>query len=298
MLSECLKILKNPAEDAKARFEWIDGVLVKAMETGKWLVLDNANLCSSSILDRLNSLLEPNGYINIDEHHAPDGEARTVRPHAKFRLFITMDPRHGELSRAMRNRAIELFMPERKHEVRTRSSLSISKMSCESHGTRFRMLQYLGKSHEARNNRYDANAVASHLSLADLQMLESWRKQTLAGLINVDGDVQQALNDTVQSFVCLRDVVAGEDNSLAGFYTRSTDGTLTDARSQVSAGALRSERRHVLIVNPSVARPSAHQCTTAVFGREEGAEIGRNVERACARGAARDNRDGSRSPDC
>jgi hypothetical protein len=93
-----------------ARFEWVDGVLVQAVEQGKWLVLDNSNLCSASVLDRLNSLLEPNGFLSINEHCGPDGEPKVVRPHPDFRIFLTMDPRFGELSRAMRNRAVEIFV--------------------------------------------------------------------------------------------------------------------------------------------------------------------------------------------
>ncbi|RPB13613.1 midasin, partial [Morchella conica CCBAS932] len=93
-----------------ARFEWVDGMLIHAIEQGKWLVLDNANLCSPSVLDRLNSLLELNGYLVVNEHSDKNGEPKIVRPHANFRLFLTMDPRHGELSRAMRNRGIEVYI--------------------------------------------------------------------------------------------------------------------------------------------------------------------------------------------
>ncbi|KAG9243517.1 hypothetical protein BJ878DRAFT_583161 [Calycina marina] len=93
-----------------ARFEWVDGVLIKALEQGKWLVLDNANLCSASVLDRLNSLLEPNGFLSINEHCMPNGDPKIVKPHSDFRIFLTMDPRFGELSRAMRNRAIEIYL--------------------------------------------------------------------------------------------------------------------------------------------------------------------------------------------
>ena len=93
-----------------ARFEWVDGVLVEALEQGKWLVLDNANLCSASVLDRLNSLLEPDGFLTINEHCGPEGNPRVVRPHPEFRMFLVMDARFGELSRAMRNRAVEIFL--------------------------------------------------------------------------------------------------------------------------------------------------------------------------------------------
>jgi midasin len=110
LLEEFARNLQEPQEIEGARFQWVDGVLIQALEQGKWLVLDNANLCSSAVLDRLNSLLEPNGYLSINEHSTADGEAQIVRPHPNFRIFLTMDPRFGELSRAMRNRAIEICL--------------------------------------------------------------------------------------------------------------------------------------------------------------------------------------------
>lgn len=112
-LSHAHQLLNSPRTLANPRFEWLDGVIVRAMEAGKWLVLDNANLCSASVLDRLNSLLErPNGFLSINEHTGPDGEPRIIKPHDDFRIFLTMDPRYGELSRAMRNRSVEIYLEE------------------------------------------------------------------------------------------------------------------------------------------------------------------------------------------
>lgn len=110
-LLEKLVVTKNKLSMmTQARFEWFDGTLLKAVETGKWLVLDNANLCNPSVLDRLNSLLEINGSLIVNECSLPNGEPRVVKPHKNFRLFLTMDPRYGELSRAMRNRGTEVFL--------------------------------------------------------------------------------------------------------------------------------------------------------------------------------------------
>lgn len=97
--------------NSSVKFEWFDGMLVKAVEEGHWLILDNANLCSPSVLDRLNSLLETNGSLVINECSLEDGRPRVVKPHPSFRLFLTCNPKYGELSRAMRNRGIEIFMP-------------------------------------------------------------------------------------------------------------------------------------------------------------------------------------------
>lgn len=105
-------LIADAHKDTIARFEWVDGMLIKAVEEGRWLVLDNANLCSPSVLDRLNSLLETNGFLIVNEHSTANGDPKLVKPHPGFRLFITMDPKHGELSRAMRNRCVEVFIDQ------------------------------------------------------------------------------------------------------------------------------------------------------------------------------------------
>ncbi|KAK9429716.1 hypothetical protein V1505DRAFT_393955 [Lipomyces doorenjongii] len=113
-VSEIVKLKKVTNEPTKqlAMFEWFDGILVRAVEEGYWLVLDNANLCGPSVLDRLNSLLEPNGVLVINEHGLENGQLKILKPHPNFRLFLTVDPHHGELSRAMRNRGIEIFIDD------------------------------------------------------------------------------------------------------------------------------------------------------------------------------------------
>jgi midasin len=91
-------------------FAWIDGLLVKALRDGGWFLISEANLCSASVLDRLNSLCENNGSLVLSEKGSATGQPEIIRPHAGFRLFMTYDPRYGELSRAMRNRGIELHV--------------------------------------------------------------------------------------------------------------------------------------------------------------------------------------------
>ncbi len=90
-----------------AAFKWHDGPLIRALEEGHWIVLDNANQCNPSVLDRLNSLFEPNGSIILSE--AATVEPREVRPHPSFRIFMTCTGA-GDLSRAMRNRGLEICL--------------------------------------------------------------------------------------------------------------------------------------------------------------------------------------------
>ncbi|KAM6992726.1 LOW QUALITY PROTEIN: midasin [Tautogolabrus adspersus] len=92
-------------------FEWLDGMLVQALQAGDWLLMDNVNFCSASVLDRLNALLEPGGSLTINERGVIDGKTPKITPHPNFRLFLTMDSVHGELSRAMRNRGVEIYIP-------------------------------------------------------------------------------------------------------------------------------------------------------------------------------------------
>lgn len=102
-----INILLDTPETA-GRFEWVDGPLVRAMRLGHWLLLDGANLCNPSVLDRLNPLFEPEGFLTLSERGYEDGKLVVLKPHLDFRLFMTVDPQHGELSRAMRNRGIEI----------------------------------------------------------------------------------------------------------------------------------------------------------------------------------------------
>lgn len=90
-------------------FAWVDGQLIEALRNGGWYLISDANLCSPSVLDRLNSLCESNGSLILSEKGSSSGLPETIKPHPEFRLFMTYDPRYGELSRAMRNRGIELY---------------------------------------------------------------------------------------------------------------------------------------------------------------------------------------------
>jgi len=118
------------------------------------VLLENANLCSPTVLDRLNPLLEIGGMVwqfisatcrSYLQRHPPrlrpsflelnggdvasiiclaliggtllvsecgmrDGEPRVITAHPGFRLFLALDPRRGDVSRAMRNRGVEVFL--------------------------------------------------------------------------------------------------------------------------------------------------------------------------------------------
>jgi len=98
------------SSSSQGRFEWVDGPLVRAMKQGDWILLDAANLCNPSVLDRLNSLCEADGMLILSERGYVQGQVPLITPASSFRLFMSVDPQYGELSRAMRNRGVEIFL--------------------------------------------------------------------------------------------------------------------------------------------------------------------------------------------
>ncbi|OCL14238.1 midasin [Glonium stellatum] len=188
LFAEMARLSGTPHTIDGARFQWVDGLLVRALEQGEWLVLDNANLCNSSVLDRLNSLLEPNGYLSINEHSTADGEAKIIRPHPNFRIFMTMDPRHGELSRAMRNRAVEicLLFDATSPSERQYSSLPTYLLQSALYG--FRRFKHLAEKDRDPSIDY-IDVWYDHLSIQDSNMIESFQSEISNGLIS-NGEVQ------------------------------------------------------------------------------------------------------------
>ncbi|XP_055839231.1 midasin [Episyrphus balteatus] len=113
-LSKVLKALKNLIRNYESlntggSFEWVDSKIVKSLKNGQYISLEHVNLCSSAVLDRLNPVFEPNGKLLISEKGVTaNDEAEIVDKHDNFRAFLTIDPKNGELSRAMRNRCVEM----------------------------------------------------------------------------------------------------------------------------------------------------------------------------------------------
>ena len=94
---EVLKVMAR--ERVTGCFEWMDGILVQALESGDWVLLDNVNLCNPTVLDRLNPLLEPGGVLMVNERGLVNGQVTIIKPHPNFRLFLCMDPQRGKLRR-------------------------------------------------------------------------------------------------------------------------------------------------------------------------------------------------------
>lgn len=105
---------RTGAGKERGLFVWKDGALVDAMLKGHWVHLRNANLCPATVLDRLNPVMEPNGTLLLAESGIDSiaQRHRQIHCHPNFRIILSMDPDFGEVSRAMRNRCVEIAVPE------------------------------------------------------------------------------------------------------------------------------------------------------------------------------------------
>jgi midasin len=130
LLATCLTVAKT-AEDPDLRanakqcvveikrlsalFEWVDGPLIHAMVDGDLLLLDEVSLADDSVLERLNSVLEPGRTLVLAEKGGVDIDEATIVANPRFHVVATMNPGGDfgkkELSPALRNRFTEIWVP-------------------------------------------------------------------------------------------------------------------------------------------------------------------------------------------
>ena len=63
--------LQEDGTRSKALFEWCNGPLVTAMREGHMLLIDEISLADDSVLERLNSVLEPGRLLVLAEKGEP-----------------------------------------------------------------------------------------------------------------------------------------------------------------------------------------------------------------------------------
>ena len=97
-------------------YEWVDGLLVKAMKEGWWILIDELNMAEPSVLERINSILDDDGYLILSEH-----EGERIEAHPDFRLITAMNPEHyagrEKLSSAMLNKFTQVWVPNELSEA-------------------------------------------------------------------------------------------------------------------------------------------------------------------------------------
>lgn len=97
--------------DTSGKLVFHEGVLVRAVRNGYWIVLDELNLAPSDVLEALNRLLDDNRELFVPELQ------ETIKAHPNFMLFATQNPPtvyggRKMLSRAFRNRFVEIHVEE------------------------------------------------------------------------------------------------------------------------------------------------------------------------------------------
>ena len=77
-------------QNKKLCFEWIDSILVKAMENGDWVVLTDANLCNPSVLGKKHALIKYDQFsLNTSSFWGSTGSNITPVSCAISRNFVT-----------------------------------------------------------------------------------------------------------------------------------------------------------------------------------------------------------------
>ncbi|KAH7416677.1 P-loop containing nucleoside triphosphate hydrolase protein, partial [Cadophora sp. MPI-SDFR-AT-0126] len=78
-----------PVEGAEAgHFAWRDAPFLQAMQNGEWVLLDEMNLASQSVLEGLNACLDHRGEVYISELD------QTFKRHPNFSVFAAQNPHH------------------------------------------------------------------------------------------------------------------------------------------------------------------------------------------------------------
>ena len=88
------QILQLTQENCNRLFEWCDGPLIKAMKNGAIFLVDEISLAEDSVLERLNSVLEPERKLLLVECGGNNESEGSLQIDAldNFRIVGTMNP--------------------------------------------------------------------------------------------------------------------------------------------------------------------------------------------------------------
>ena len=136
------------ASDESGKLSYKEGILVRALREGHWIVLDELNLAPTDVLEALNRLLDDNRELLVPESQ------EIVKPHPNFMLFATQNPAGGyggrkRLSRAFRNRFLEIHfedIPEDELEVILTERTKIAPSFCKAIVSVYKRLALLRQS--------------------------------------------------------------------------------------------------------------------------------------------------------
>ena len=93
-------------------FQFIEGTLIKSIKEGHWILLDEINLASESVLNRISTLIDGD-YILLNER----ADIVETTRHPDFRWFFCMNPPYTsagkkQLPWSLRSKLTEIYVPE------------------------------------------------------------------------------------------------------------------------------------------------------------------------------------------
>lgn len=99
-------------QESKLSFSFVEGPLVKAIQHGNWILLDEINLASAETLESISALLSsPDASLVVTER----GDLEPVQRHPNFRIFACMNPATDvgkrDLPPGLRAKFTELYVP-------------------------------------------------------------------------------------------------------------------------------------------------------------------------------------------
>ena len=98
-------------------FQFIEGTLIKSLQNGDWVLLDEINLASDAVLNRLSTIIEGN-HILLNER----ADIVETKVHPEFRMFMCMNPPYTsagkkQLPVSLRQKLTELYVAEFENET-------------------------------------------------------------------------------------------------------------------------------------------------------------------------------------
>ena len=93
-------------------FQFIEGTLIQSIKNGEWILLDEINLASEQVLNRVATLVEGD-YILLNER----ADIVETKRHSDFRIFMCMNPPYTsagkkQLPWSLRSKLTEIYVPE------------------------------------------------------------------------------------------------------------------------------------------------------------------------------------------
>ena len=94
----------------------MEGSLIKSIQNGDWILLDEINLASDSILNKLATIVQGN-HILLNER----ADIVETKMHSDFRIFMCMNPPYSsagkkQLPKSLRNKLTEIYVAELENE--------------------------------------------------------------------------------------------------------------------------------------------------------------------------------------